>query len=94
MLLLCAFSTACVAGRMTLEELPEQPIAFVHWAEKSGQKRGEIFESAAEVPPLPPDEVGRIWVRGRSRAQGYWREAEKTAETFRGATPPIPTGSW
>ena len=57
LLLLCAMSTACVAARMRLEELPEQPIAFVHWADKAGQKRGEIFESAAETPPLPPDEV-------------------------------------
>jgi benzoate-CoA ligase family protein len=33
---------------------------------------------------LPLGEVGRLWVRGRSRAIGYWQESEKTAETFRG----------
>jgi benzoate-CoA ligase family protein len=33
---------------------------------------------------LPPNEVGRLWVRGGSRAQGYWRDAAKTAEAFRG----------
>jgi len=57
LLLSGALSTACVAGRMTLEELPDQPIAFLHWADKAGQKRGEIFASASEIPPLPPDEV-------------------------------------
>ncbi len=57
LLLLCSFQASCVAGRLTLEELPEQPIAFVHWADKAGQKRGEIFASAAETPPLPPDEA-------------------------------------
>jgi Tol biopolymer transport system component len=56
LLIFGSFQTACVAGRMTLEELPEQPIAFIHWADKAGQKRGEIFASAAEIPPLPPDE--------------------------------------
>ena len=56
LLLFCSLQAACVAGRLTLEELPEQPIAFVHWADKAGQKRGEIFASAAEIPPLPPDE--------------------------------------
>ncbi len=33
---------------------------------------------------LPAGEVGRLWVRGRSRALGYWQESGKTAETFRG----------
>lgn len=33
---------------------------------------------------LPPGEVGRLWVRGGSRALGYWQESAKTAETFRG----------
>ncbi|HXO20642.1 MAG TPA: benzoate-CoA ligase family protein [Thermoanaerobaculia bacterium] len=34
--------------------------------------------------PLPAGEPGRLWVKGRSRAIGYWQEMEKTAETFRG----------
>ncbi|MBZ0113392.1 MAG: benzoate-CoA ligase family protein [Thermoanaerobaculia bacterium] len=29
-------------------------------------------------------EVGRLWVRGASRALGYWRNADKTAESFVG----------
>jgi benzoate-CoA ligase family protein len=29
-------------------------------------------------------EVGRLWVRGDSRALGYWQDAEKSAEAFRG----------
>lgn len=29
-------------------------------------------------------EVGRLWVRGDSRAQGYWQNMDKTAEAFRG----------
>jgi acyl-coenzyme A synthetase/AMP-(fatty) acid ligase len=29
-------------------------------------------------------EVGRMWVRGDSRAIGYWRHHEKTLEAFRG----------
>ena len=34
--------------------------------------------------PLPDGEVGRMWVRGQSRALGYWRNMEKTAESFHG----------
>ncbi len=29
-------------------------------------------------------EVGRLWVRGDSRALGYWRNLEKTAQAFQG----------
>ena len=29
-----------------------------------------------------PDEVGEIWTRGRSVAQGYWNQPELTAQTF------------
>lgn len=33
---------------------------------------------------VPPGELGRLWVRGGSRAHGYWRHLEKTQESFRG----------
>lgn len=37
-----------------------------------------------EGRPLPDGEVGRMWVRGDSRALGYWRNLDKTAEAFHG----------
>ncbi|PYO41832.1 MAG: benzoate-CoA ligase family protein [Gemmatimonadetes bacterium] len=33
---------------------------------------------------LPAGEVGALWVRGDSRAIGYWQEMEKTKQGFRG----------
>ena len=33
---------------------------------------------------LPDGEVGWLWVRGGSRALGYWQRMEKTTEAFRG----------
>ncbi len=33
---------------------------------------------------LPPGDVGHLWVRGNSRALGYWQNAAKSAEAFRG----------
>jgi benzoate-CoA ligase family protein len=33
---------------------------------------------------LPHGEVGWLWVRGNSRALGYWQQMEKTREAFRG----------
>ena len=44
----------------------------------------EIDVRDDEGRSLGPDEVGRLWVRGASRAWGYWQEAEKSAEAFRG----------
>jgi benzoate-CoA ligase family protein len=38
-------------------------------------------EDGAEVPT---GEVGRMWVRGGSRAWGYWQNLDMTAEAFRG----------
>ena len=38
---------------------------------------------AAGVPVADGD-VGRLWVRGGSRALGYWRNGEASADTFRG----------
>ena len=44
----------------------------------------EVRVSDEEGRELPAGEVGRLWVRGRSRALGYWQESAKTAEAFRG----------
>lgn len=33
---------------------------------------------------LPAGETGRLWVRGDSLALGYWQDAERTREAFRG----------
>ena len=37
-----------------------------------------------EGRPVAPDEVGALWVRGDSRAVGYWQQRTKTRDTFRG----------
>jgi benzoate-CoA ligase family protein len=37
-----------------------------------------------EVREVPDGEVGWLWVRGGSRAIGYWQQLEKTQEAFRG----------
>ena len=34
--------------------------------------------------PVPDGEVGRLWVRGDSRAECYWQNARRSAEAFRG----------
>lgn len=34
--------------------------------------------------PVPPGEVGRLWVRGGSRATAYWRNMAQTQQVFRG----------
>ncbi len=37
-----------------------------------------------EGDEVPDGEVGRLWVRGGSRAWGYWQDIDRTAEAFRG----------
>lgn len=54
-LLLPGLLGGCLSTRLAPEDLPEVPIAFVHWEDKSATKRGEILASAAEGPPVPPD---------------------------------------
>ncbi len=47
----------------------------------------EGFEIAVRGPegePRPVGEVGRLWVRGRSRALGYWRNLDRTSTAFVG----------
>ncbi|MGW9440833.1 fatty acyl-AMP ligase [Streptomyces sp. NPDC055607] len=41
---------------------------------------------------LPEDEVGEIWIRGRSVADGYWKRPLETRETFGAATADGETG--
>lgn len=43
----------CVSTRIQPEALPEQPIAFMHWADKPARKRAKAFESVSELPPMP-----------------------------------------
>ena len=44
----------------------------------------EIKVCDDEGAELPDGEVGRLWVRGGSRAIGYWRDLDKTMAAFRG----------
>lgn len=44
----------------------------------------EVKAADDEGRELPPGEVGMLWVKGRSRALGYWHALDKTAEVFRG----------
>jgi benzoate-CoA ligase family protein len=44
----------------------------------------EIAVRDDEGRDLGPDEVGRLWVRGHSRAIGYWQEMAKTRAAFQG----------
>lgn len=37
---------------------------------------------ARTCQPVDPTQIGEIWIRGASVAQGYWGKEEQTAETF------------
>jgi benzoate-CoA ligase family protein len=44
----------------------------------------EVKVADEEGRPLPDGEVGHLWVRGGSRALGYWQQLEKSQTAFRG----------
>jgi len=44
----------------------------------------EVEIRDAEGQPVPDGEIGKMWVRGDSRATAYWQNMEKTAEAFVG----------
>ena len=44
----------------------------------------EIQVRDPDGAPVPPGEVGRMWVRGDARAQGYWQNMDKSRDAFRG----------
>ena len=44
----------------------------------------EVKAADEEGKELPAGEIGMCWVRGRSRAIGYWQLMEKTSAGFRG----------
>jgi benzoate-CoA ligase family protein len=44
----------------------------------------EIDVRDAGGQSVGPGEIGKLWVRGESRAIGYWQNMEKTQEAFRG----------
>ena len=44
----------------------------------------ELAVRDAEGDDVPEGEVGRLWVRGDSRALGYWQDTPKSHDAFRG----------
>ena len=44
----------------------------------------EIKVCDPEGVPVPDGEVGRLWVKGDSRAIGYWQDSARTAAAFQG----------
>lgn len=44
----------------------------------------EVAVRDASGSDVPDGEVGRLWVRGDSRALGYWQDRAATADAFRG----------
>lgn len=53
---LAAAISACAAARLQIADLPAEKIALLHWDDRAGKKRTEIFAKLDEAPPIPPDE--------------------------------------
>jgi Tol biopolymer transport system component len=54
---LVVLAIGCASRRIESEELPEQPIAFVHWDDKASQSRAEAFKAVSELPDAPKNKI-------------------------------------
>lgn len=78
-------AAGCVLPTSRSMELPEEPIAFVHWTKENAKKRFNLFEKAAELPPVPPsrsdpDRRRELEVRAHLRAEKTLSLHERLAE--------------
>ncbi|PNW56872.1 UNVERIFIED_CONTAM: hypothetical protein BEN50_07680 [Euhalothece sp. KZN 001] len=60
---------------------PEDAQPFVSCG-KPPQEQEILIVNPDTLTPVQPDEIGEIWVRGESVAQGYWQKERETEETF------------
>jgi Tol biopolymer transport system component len=70
---------ACVSTRLSVEELPEAPIAFLHWEDKAAKKRAEILGAdEAPAPPAPSSSRGDPAAAEEREIEAYL-QAERSA---------------
>ena len=85
LLLLGGVIGACGTWRLQLEDLPEAPIAFLHWSGKAAEERSELFAKMGEAPPIPanaghPDLLQAMAVRSHLRGDEIVQLREKVKE--------------
>jgi Tol biopolymer transport system component len=57
LLVVASMVLGCVSQRIDFEELPEEPIAFLHWEDKAAKSRADAFGAASELPDPPKDRM-------------------------------------
>jgi 8-amino-7-oxononanoate synthase len=79
-----AFDGAAIARRKVVAVEPGAPgsRALVGCGENLPDQKIVIADPDA-MTTTPPGQIGEIWVRGPSMAQGYWQQEEATERTFR-----------
>ena len=68
---------------------PEDAQPFVSCG-KPPQETEIAIVNPETLTPVQPEEIGEIWVRGESVAQGYWQKETETQETFSASLPDQP----
>lgn len=56
----------CESRRVQIDRIPDEPIALLHWKRRAANNRGQAFENASELPPLPPDPRDPVGAEERS----------------------------
>jgi acyl-CoA synthetase (AMP-forming)/AMP-acid ligase II len=77
-----AEATLLVSGKQLNAAPSDGAVTLVGCGRPSCGTRVVIADPAHQTP-LPPGEVGEVWVNGPSVAQGYWGRPEETDHTFR-----------
>lgn len=80
---ICHLASATLTQGRVLAAAPEQAgtQALVSCGQPVAGYQVVIVNPETQTP-AQPDQVGEIWVAGPSVAQGYWNQADATAQTF------------
>jgi Tol biopolymer transport system component len=57
LLALVVLAAGCASRRIEVEELPEEPIAFLHWEDKAAKSRADAFKAVSELPDPPKNKI-------------------------------------
>lgn len=84
---------ACTAYRYPAGESPDEFVnGLVPIGQPYGRTRVAVVDEA--LRPVDDDEPGELLLGGPQLAPGYWRDAERTAESFVTAPALNPVGPW
>jgi amino acid adenylation domain-containing protein len=76
--------TTIASSHYTVRQCPRDPRAAIPIG--TACRGEELLVLDDDLRPVPPEEIGNIWIRGVGLSPGYWRNPDATSAAFR----PVP----